>query len=119
MAVKNLELRPVAGDFGQNRAKKLFPDHLGFHGLVETAGSHCNLQTTFVAILETKPWNLTSSALSADSMRYLIAFSESKTKTSVNGAPTSHLSSREMNILKGLDSEYSPEGAHISSCIDN
>jgi hypothetical protein len=48
----------------------------------------------------------------------MMALNASYTKVSVKIPPISHLSSNEMKILNGRDSEYSPEGEIISSWVE-
>lgn len=59
--------------------------------------------------------NHTSSLVSDSAVKcWRMALRASYIKASVSGEPISHLSRREMKILKGRDSEYSPEGVNIS-----
>jgi hypothetical protein len=50
----------------------------------------------------------------SDSIKDLRALKASIIIASVKGPPISHLSSREMKILKGRDSGYSVDGENIS-----
>jgi hypothetical protein len=54
----------------------------------------------------------------SDSIKDLRALKASNMIASVRALPISHLSNREMNILKGRDSGYSADGENISICGD-
>jgi len=113
--VDRFNSRCLARNLRYDRFQELFPNDLRLNRFIEGTRSHFHLERSQSVSLG-GVWGLTSSELSVStSTCFSMALSALYTRTSVNGPPTSHLSSRETKILNGRDPEYSAEGLTISS----
>lgn len=95
----------------------MFPKYAGLRSLQQGACGHGDLHNVKrQQKKKMKHWkNHTSSLVSDSAVRcWQRALRASYIRASVSREPISHLSRREMKILKGRDSEYSPEGVNIS-----
>jgi hypothetical protein len=105
----HLDMRHVTDYLGDDCGQNLFPKDMWFNSLVQSTRRHDYLKGV-MSMLKTSMrdygWIRTSPPLSGfDSTSCLMALNASQTRCSVNGAPISHLSSNDMKILNGRDSE--------------